>query len=106
MPRKRNSEPKPEITPFAWRDPQTGVLYFETPFRRDFTTMFKDCVRPQYRAFKVEGERKIWMVISGYATAVEDLLESFWPEIDIDYKGWNPKNDSLDNNPIPPPIPR
>lgn len=102
---KRSASPKPEVTPFAWRDPKTGVLYIETPFRRDFTMMLKDCVNARYRAFRTtENDRRLWLVASGYARRVEDLLEIFWPDIIIDYNGWNPKNDVMSDEHIPPPI--
>ena len=103
--RKRSGEPRPEVTPFAWRDPDNGVLYIETPYRRDFTTMLKDCVGARYRAYWQTPEgRKLWLVASGYARRVEDLLEAFWPEIEIDYQGWNPRNDVITDEFIPAPV--
>jgi len=104
--RKRTSEPKIEVTPFAWRDPKTGVLFMEIPFRRDFNTMLKECVPSRYRAYQEVEAKKLWLVSSGYAESIEDLLETYWPEIIIDYQGWNPKNDVIDETHIPPPQPR
>lgn len=98
--RKRadGSDPPPERDPRAWRDPQNGELIIDVPFHPGFNAALKATVPASRRLWKaaLDGSKGgIWLVWPSEALPTEDLLEEIFPEIVIDYQGWNPANDQL-----------
>lgn len=104
MPRgvPKNPRPKkPPKEPRAWRDPKTGDLWIDVAYRRDFTTALKDSIPYTDRGF--DDGLKLWNVNRRYALSAEDLLEAYYPEVMIDYRGYWAGYDQVDDVPEEPP---
>jgi hypothetical protein len=88
----------PDRPPKAWRDPTNGELIIDVPYHPAFNAAIKAAVPSNRRLWNEHTDGRkggVWLVVASEALPVEDLLESIYPDIVIDYQGWNPANDLL-----------